>query len=293
MAQGKLEGAALNSLKRLNQIFTTCLMAGVLISLNTVAASEEATSKAAITAVESGELYLPSEDAQADIERAVATAREQDQLVLVVFGANWCHDSRALAARIYQEPLDAVINRHYQVVFVDVAFLEDGRDVISSIGPPVYYATPTVLILDPVSGLLVNSENRHQWGNADSISMGDTLEYFQLMANVGLAGLREGETQTAELQELLADIDAFELEQAERLYAAYAVIGPMLSAYKNGEEPEHFEIYWNEVREFRMKVPHDIDELRSTAKGRISKGEKGITLDYPQYPAFSWEEGRP
>ena len=63
----------------------------------------------------------------------------------------------------------------------------------------------------------------------------------------------------------------------------------MLKAYKAGEKPEHFEDYWNEVRDYRMQVPRDLDALRAEAPLRVSSGESDFTLDYPEYPAFSWE----
>jgi len=232
---------------------------------------------------------LPSDDAMADVSNALSAASENNKLVLVVMGANWCHDSRALASRLYQEPLSALIDERYETVFIDVGYLDTGMDVINSIGLPVYYATPTVLILDPVSGQMVNADNRHQWGDAYNISMEESLEYFQLMAAADLTDLRGDEEMPEELMGLLAEIDTFERQQADRIYDAYAVIGPMLKAYKAGEKPEHFEKYWDEVRDYRMQVPRDLDALRAEALLRVSSGESGITLEYPEYPAFSWE----
>ena len=47
-----------------------------------------------------GRLFRPSADALADVQQALGRADEGDRLALVVLGANWCHDSRALAARL-------------------------------------------------------------------------------------------------------------------------------------------------------------------------------------------------
>jgi hypothetical protein len=240
----------------------------------------------------SGELFFPSDDPMAELERTRQSALANDRLVLVIMGANWCHDSRALASRIYQEPLRPIIESHYETLFVDVGYLDQGSEVIKALGPPVYYATPTVLIIEPASGRLVNEKNRHQWGSADSISMEDSVAYFALMATPGPAAI-EGENPTGtELQNLQDEIDAFELAQAERLYAAYAVIGPMLQDYKEGDPPAEFDDYWNEVRAFRMQVPGDVDELRQEARERAAAGEQHIQLSYPQYVAFSWETSK-
>ena len=235
------------------------------------------------------ELFLPSDNALDDVEQAMNLALDSGRLLLVVMGANWCHDSRALASRIFQEPLKSVIQDHYETVFVDVGYLDKGKEVVSAIGPPVYYATPTVLIIDPASSRLLNSDNRHQWGSADTISMKDSVAYFSLMAEAAPGTLPEETVSNTQLKELLEEIDQFEQAQAERLYAAYAVIGPMLQAYKQGNAPPEFDAYWNEVRMFRMSVPGDVDRLRLEAYRRTAAEEQDIQLQFPQYAAFSWD----
>jgi len=239
---------------------------------------------------QSGELYLPSENAMADVETAIDTARKSNKLALVVMGANWCHDSRGLASRLYQEPLQSLVEENYETVFVDVGFLDKGKDVISSLGPPVYYATPTVLIIDPVSRRLVNAKDRHRWANAFSISMEESVEYFQRMARTDLDTIRDEKTANADLQDLLTEIDGFEQQQADRLYQAYAILGPMLEAYEAGDKEAFSEEYWNGVRDFRYKVAHDVDALRAEAHERVAAGEYEIKLDYPEYAAFPWRK---
>ncbi len=257
---------------------------GVLHASEGAAADETANSP-----TKAGELYLPSEDAMADVSKAIDTARKNNKLVLVVMGANWCHDSRALASRLYEAPLDTLIAENYETVFVDVGYLEKGKDVITSLGSPVYYATPTVLIVDPASGEVINAQNRHQWAEAASISMPTSIDYFQQMANTDLTTLGDSKEASAELQQMLLEIEAFEQLQADRLYAAYAVLGPMLRAYKDGDKEAFSESRWNEVRDFRYQVPNDIDSLQTEAFERVKAGEAEITLQYPQYPPFSWE----
>src|SRR5210317_356036 len=108
-----------------------------------------------------GELYLAG-NAMKDIALAKKAAISNNKLMLVIMGANWCHDSRALASRLHTQPLDAVIEERYETVFVDVGYLDKGRDVITSFGIPAYYATPTVLVVEPSSGQVINDKNRHQ-----------------------------------------------------------------------------------------------------------------------------------
>ncbi len=258
--------------------------------IGSLQASGVATHGPGDAAKQTGEMYLPSDNAMADVDMAMATARENDKLVLIMMGANWCHDSRALAARLFKAPLSHVIEENYVAVFVDVGFFENGRDVITSLGSPVYYATPTVLIVDADSGRVINADNRHQWANAASIGMQASMDYFQQIADSPPAAPTLEPDAPASLKILLSQIDAFEQVQADRLYAAYAVLGPMLRAYKDGDKGAFSEPYWSAVRDFRYQVPQDVQALRTEASERAAAGETDIRLNYPQYPAFPWEK---
>jgi len=239
-----------------------------------LAADSAAPEPAAGLAAANGTRFQPSDDALSDVSRALDRARDNHRLLLVVMGANWCHDSRALASRLFEEPLQSLIAQNYETIFVDVGFLDQGRDVISRFGPPVYYATPTVLIVDPASGLLLNANNRHQWGNASKISMEESLAYFRQMATRNPEMSHDGTGEAEGPSGLLLEIDSFERLQAERLYTGYAFIGPLLRAYENGQSPDSFEVYWNELRDFRLMLAQDIDALRQEALLRVSAGEQ-------------------
>lgn len=226
-----------------------------------------------------GRRYEPSPNALADVQQALDRAEDGDRLVLVVLGANWCHDSRALAARLYHPPLAELIQQHYELVFVDAGFLDKGRDVTQQFGVATYYATPTVLIVDPSSGQLINDEDRHQWGDAYKIDMSTSVQYFEKWL----------EDDSAELKRLYTEIDEFEQQLADRVAIGYAVVGPMLEAYKAGNEPEEFDASWNELRDFRIAIPGDIRELRDEARRRVLAGDEDIQLVYATYPLLSWE----
>lgn len=275
------------------KLFALILAVGIFANDHLLASESSNNEEASMSAQQSGELYLASDDAMSDVASVLDAARENNKLALVIMGANWCHDSRGLASRLYKEPLHSLVNEYYETLFVDVGFLDKGKDVINSLGASVYYATPTVLIIDPVSGVLVNENNRHQWANAYDISMADSVTYFQKMADTDLADLRAKQEIPESLQRLLEEIRVFEQIQAERLYAAYAVLGPLLEEYENGNKPDDFENYWGQIRKFRYKVPGDVEALRVQAAERVAAGEQDIRLDYPKYPPFSWETSAP
>ncbi|MGB5492190.1 MAG: hypothetical protein WBM76_15295 [Woeseiaceae bacterium] len=234
-----------------------------------------------------GRLFRASADPLADVQQALGRADDGDRLALVVLGANWCHDSRALASRLQRKPLAEVIQQHYELIFVDVGFLDKGRPVVQQFGVAHFYATPTVLIIDPLSGALVNDGDRHIWGDAYNIDMPSSVQYFEEWAtNESVA---DPVPESTQLRQLYPEIDQFEQQLAERVAAGYAVVGPMLEAYKDGNKPEKFDASWDELRDFRVAIPGDIRELRDEAQRRVSEGEEDIQLVFPEYPLLSWE----
>jgi len=265
-----------NFYSRLLRILTLTICLGVVVGHVRAADSDP-----------DGRLFQPSVDPLVDVQQALSRAGDGDRLALVVLGANWCHDSRALASRLHRSPLAELIQKDYELVFVDVGFYDKGREVAQQFGVAHYYATPTVLIIDPLSGQLVNDEDRHIWSNAFNIDMSSSVRYFEKWAMNDTVA--DSVVDSTQLKQLYAEIDQFEQQLAERVAAGYAVVGPMLEAYKAGNAPEEFDASWDELRDFRVAIPGDIRELRDEAQRRVSAGEKDIQLLFPEYPLQSWE----
>ena len=131
---------------------------------------------------QSGELYLASEQQMLDIDQTIARAKESNKLALIIMGANWCHDSRALASRLFLPDVKPIIDDDYELLFVDVGYLTHIKEPITRFGMPVIYATPTVLVVDPVTETRINGHNMHLWRDADKISVKETINYFSTIA---------------------------------------------------------------------------------------------------------------
>lgn len=227
-----------------------------------------------------GRVFEPADNPLADVQQALERAADADKRALVVLGANWCHDSRALAARLHRSPLAEVIDEHYELQFVDVGFYEDLRALTTQFGVAQYYATPTVLIIDPSNGRLLNDEDRHRWGNAFRISMPESVQYFEKWASADVDA-----TPAAPV----AEIDAFEAQLAQRVADGYAVVGPLLRDYAQGNEPLEFKARWDELSAFRNAIPGAIRELREQAARGVADGEQDVELQFPEFPPLSWE----
>ncbi|MFU7527525.1 thioredoxin family protein [Qipengyuania sp. ASV99] len=117
--------------------------------------------------------YTVSEDAMADVDAALARAATSDKRVLVVMGANWCHDSRALAGWLSTPRFAALVEARYELVFVNVGMPQtgDGHNlaVAQRFGVADLPGTPAVLVLT-AQGELLNADTATTWRNAASRS---------------------------------------------------------------------------------------------------------------------------
>ena len=132
--------------------------------------------------------YRVSENAAADVDAALARARQSGKRVLLVMGANWCGDSRALAGWLATDRFVELIERKYELVFVNIGMPSSGDGhnlgIAARFGIPALPGLPNVLVLTG-DGVLVNPTTATSWGNAKSRT-GDAI-YDELAA---LADLR-------------------------------------------------------------------------------------------------------
>ena len=114
-----------------------------------------------------------SEDAMADVDAALARAGASGKRVLLVMGANWCHDSRALAGWLERPRIAQLVEREYELVFVNIGMPQtgDGHNlaVAHRFGLKELPGTPNLLVLT-ADGTLVNPDTATTWRNAASRS---------------------------------------------------------------------------------------------------------------------------
>jgi thiol-disulfide isomerase/thioredoxin len=117
--------------------------------------------------------YAVSPDAMGDVDAALSRAAAADRRVLLVMGANWCHDSRALAGWLGTPRFAALVAAHYELVFVNVGMPQSGDghnlDIAQRFGLADFPGTPALLVLT-ADGNLVNADTATSWRNAASRS---------------------------------------------------------------------------------------------------------------------------
>lgn len=121
--------------------------------------------------------YLVSDNASADVDAALARARQSGKRVLLVMGANWCSDSRALAGWLATDRFVELIERKYELVFVNIGMPRtgDGHNlgIARRFGVPELPGLPNVLVLTS-DGVLVNPTTATNWRNAETRT-GDSI----------------------------------------------------------------------------------------------------------------------
>jgi thiol-disulfide isomerase/thioredoxin len=126
-------------------------------------------------------LYDPSRAAQTDVDAALARAKAANQRLILVMGANWCHDSKGLAGWFETPRFKSMLAAKYQLVYVDVGMPQLGKgrniDIAQRFGIKRIKGTPTVLILSP-EGILLNKKDAPGWRNAASRNEDDVFRFF-------------------------------------------------------------------------------------------------------------------
>ena len=130
--------------------------------------------------------YAETAIAADDVDAALARAAASGKRVLLVMGANWCHDSRALAGWLEAPRFAALTATRYEVVFVDVGVPQTGEgrnlDIARRFGLEDVPGTPALLVLTK-DGKLVNADTAASWRNAASRS--EDAIYAELAALAG------------------------------------------------------------------------------------------------------------
>lgn len=131
-------------------------------------------------------LYDVSQDAMADVDAALARAAENDTRVLIAFGANWCHDSRAFAGWTQSERIGGLIEERFELVFVNVGMPQSGdghnQQVLARFGLEPQEGTPLVLVLTP-EGEVLNADTAQSWRNTASRSEDEIFDELEKLSS--------------------------------------------------------------------------------------------------------------
>lgn len=120
----------------------------------------------------------PSLVAQNIVDQTLENAAVSGKHAMIVMGANWCHDSRALAGWFETPRFAALLNEEYSVAYIDVGQKDRNIDVAQRFGVENIVGTPTVIVTN-AQGDVLNLDTAPTWRNAASRSEDEIFEYFE------------------------------------------------------------------------------------------------------------------
>ena len=131
--------------------------------------------------------YFPERaDDAARLDAALVSAQAEGKLAVIVFGADWCHDSQALAALLTSDAFKAEFGTRFAVTFIDVGVPQDGRgrnlDLAGRFGVAKMPGTPTMVVVSPRGKRLNGRKDAYSWRNAASRDRAEVLGWFRKIA---------------------------------------------------------------------------------------------------------------
>jgi thioredoxin 1 len=102
--------------------------------------------------------YDETADAKAQVQQALAAGKSAKLPVLVIFGANWCEDCRALDSSLKTPQNAALVAKEFVVVKVDVGRFDKNRELSAVYGDPIKKGIPAAVIVSPDNQVLYSTK---------------------------------------------------------------------------------------------------------------------------------------
>jgi protein disulfide-isomerase len=128
--------------------------------------------------------YDESADAKTTLKFTLASAQAAQVPVLVIFGANWCEDCRALDRTMSKARNLQLISRSFKVVKVDVGNFDKNLEIAEAYGNPTKKGIPAAILLSP-DGQIVYATRAGELADARRMSESGVYEFLAGVARRG------------------------------------------------------------------------------------------------------------
>ena len=158
-------------------------LAALLLALSAGQAGVVAAQDAPAAAEPAKVLYFPADaDGSHVFTQALAHAAASNADAVIVFGADWCHDSRALAKVLTSDAFKSEFGGRYEVTFIDVGRPQSGEgrnlDLVKQLGVKNLKSTPALFVLRG-DKVLNGKKDAVSWRNAESRGTDKVLAWFR------------------------------------------------------------------------------------------------------------------
>lgn len=123
------------------------------------------------------DLYPAGADAKQQIEASLKTAASENKRVMLIFGANWCHDCHVLDAALHEGDAAKIVKESFLLVHVDIGEGDKNLDVIKKYEATLDFGVPTVVILD-AAGRVIYSSTKGEFEAARRMMKKDLVSFL-------------------------------------------------------------------------------------------------------------------
>lgn len=116
-------------------------------------------SAASFAVAQSRIIYDAGANAHYDIAHAVHVAAQDNKRIILDFGGNWCGDCQVLDIYFHQAPNDAIVDKNFVVVHIDIGHMDKNLDVAQKYDIPLKRGVPALAVLDAHGHLLYSQKN--------------------------------------------------------------------------------------------------------------------------------------
>jgi thioredoxin 1 len=118
--------------------------------------------------------YDDAADAKAAVTQALASVQADQRPVLLIFGANWCEDCRALDQALKRDKNAALIASKFKVVKISVGQFDHNLELAAEYGNPIKKGIPAAVVVSPDNKVLFSTKGGEL---ADARRMSETGIY--------------------------------------------------------------------------------------------------------------------
>ena len=125
--------------------------------------------------------YDETADAVAEVQAAQLAAEQQNKLLMLIFGANWCPDCRVFDKAMYDPDIAPVVSRHFEVVKVDVGNWDHNLGFVAEWDNPIAGGIPAIVVADADHNILYDTK-AGEMSTARNRSQAEFVRFFERLA---------------------------------------------------------------------------------------------------------------
>ena len=123
------------------------------------------------------DLYPDANEAQKDLDCALAAAAKDHKNVIVVFGGNWCYDCHVLDATFKTPAIAPLLKSNYHVVHINIGEYDQNLAIAAKYQTVLTHGVPALAVLDD-KGKLLTSQKNGEFESAVKIGPSDITDFL-------------------------------------------------------------------------------------------------------------------